>query len=99
MRNVPTEVSGVIYDAKNKAITAQVTIRDGLVTRSYACSVSGPISMPYARTARELARRALRKHGESSGSAPAPAPQCETEPEPRRGLPVGQYGFYRGRTR
>ena len=101
MHVLPTEFSRVVYNAQDQAIEAQVTIRDRGTTRHYTCSVHAPISTPYSRTARELARRALRAHGVKPGT---PGRQQITENDIatgaatlRRGLPLGEYGFFRGR--
>ena len=103
MRNLPTEISNVAYNAAEQMFEAIVTVHDGGAVHRYACAIDAPISMSYARAADGLARQALRKHGAPRGlrswfAQPATAQVARnTRAALRRGLPLGQYGYFRGR--
>ena len=102
MQTQQTELSEVIYNAASQCFEATVTVHDGDNSRSYACEIDAPITMSFARAAEGLATQALRKHGGPRGlraffTRAATRTMRTTRPMLRRGLPVGQYGFFRGR--
>ena len=100
-----TEMTDVIYNPATQAFEARVTVREGNVASSYACSLSAPIALPFEKAAAGLARQALRRHAAPDGlrswiesAAAQPIRMGPRKREPlRRGLPLGQYGFFRGR--
>ncbi len=103
MGTFKTELTEVIYDAAAQAFQAKVTVHHGGMPVTYACAITAPITMSFQDAARGLAKQALRKHGAPTGlrsfiSQVVTRPAMRTSPErARRGLPVGQYGFFRGR--
>ncbi|MFK7874494.1 MAG: orotidine 5-phosphate decarboxylase [Paracoccaceae bacterium] len=103
MLNLKTELNDVIYNAATQAFEAKVTVHNGTATSSYACAIEAPISMSFKQAAKGLTKQALRKHGAPKGlrSAIVAAPHLVAArlkvQTTRRGLPLGQYGFFRGR--
>lgn len=104
MPKATTELSNVIYNATTQMFEALVRVRDGVTARSYACAIEGPISLSFERAADSLAQQALRRHssrdhglGSFMSLAPIPVQQTNSHPPIRRGLPLGQYGYFRGR--
>ncbi len=103
MQSLKTELTDVIYNAASQAFEARVAVHgpDGL--ESYACAIEAPITMSFKDAAKGLTRQALRKHGAPRGMrswiAPANVERVATRTAERlrRGLPLGQYGFFRGR--
>lgn len=102
MQKLKTEFTDVIYNATTQMFEARVTVHEAGTRRSYACAVSAPISVPFERAAELLVQDALRRHGSQRGLhahfvSTAPRPVQRPTPRLRRGLPLGQYGFFRGR--
>lgn len=103
MQTLKTELSEVIYNAADQAFEAKVIVYEGQGQFSYPCSVPGHITMAFEAASEKLAAQALRKHGapqplRSKLMATAlPKLRRIVRPELRRGLPLGQYGFFRGR--
>ena len=103
MQTPRTELTGVIYNAAEQAFEAKVTVHDAKGTASYACAIEAPISLSFEDAAEGLARQALRKHGMPRGLRSWMAHEPITRvikrrsERLRRGLPLGQYGFFRGR--
>lgn len=98
-----TELTDVIYNAAEQAFEAKVTVHGAAQAQTYACAVNAPITMSFEEAAAGLARQALSKHGCPHGLRSWTAPhavkrivQRQTD-RVRRGLPLGQYGFLRGR--
>ncbi len=102
MQKLQTELANVIYNAATQAFEAKVTVHDQTETCSYACELKAPIDLSFKRAASGLIEQALRKHGAPSGlrsvltRAPTLSIQSARQ-KLRRGLPLGQYGFFRGR--
>jgi hypothetical protein len=98
-----TELSDVIYNAAEQSFEARVTVHGASGARSYACSIPAPIDLSFEDAAKGLATQALRKHGTPRGlhswiAPPVVARMITRQTEKlRRGLPLGQYGFFRGR--
>ena len=98
------EIAEVIYNPAEQAFEARVTVHDAGKRHVYPCSINAPITMEYARAARGLARQALRRHG-----SPQPLRSTIAPPQTqagllrrihrmlRRGLPLGEFGYHRGR--
>ncbi|THH34837.1 hypothetical protein E4Z66_17925 [Aliishimia ponticola] len=102
-----TECSNVIYNAAEQAFEARVTVHDDTPV-TYACAIDAPITMDFEDAADGLVTQALRRHGADRGLCSSRASDPQTLPEQtpdadnvrpllRRGLPLGQYGFFRGR--
>ena len=97
-----TELTEVIYNAAEQAFQARVTVYDGGRRYTYPCAIAAPIGTSHARAARALVLQALRRHGK-----PQALRSVLTPPQAnvlraarrllRRGLPLGEYGFHRGR--
>jgi len=103
MTPLKTEVSDVIYNAASQAFEAKVTVHDAEGASSYPCAIHAPLDMSFERAAAGLAKQALRKHGKPTAlrsfvaRLPSAASLRVVHQKQRRGLPVGQYGFFRGR--
>lgn len=102
MHNLKTELSDVIYNAAEQAFEAKVTIHEGTARTSYACAIEAPITMSFEDAAKGLTKQALRKHGAPRGlraffKTPKLVSSRPARAKLRRGLPLGQYGFFRGR--
>lgn len=103
MQNIQPELTDVIYNAAEQAFEAKVTLHDGTDSHSYACAIEAPITMSFEDAAKGLTTQALRKHGAPVGLRsttrrnPIRLVTRMLRPKLRRGLPVGQYGFFRGR--
>lgn len=103
MQQMQTELSNVIYNAAEQAFEAKVIIHEGDQTHSYACAIEAPITMSFEDASSGLAKQAMRKHGAPNGlrslmtRKPLRLVSRMLRPAKRRGLPVGQYGFFRGR--
>lgn len=94
-----TQMTDVIYNAVTQCFEATVTVHDGAKRVSYPCAINAPITMSYERAAVGLAKQALRRHGKPQGlrSIMMPSLRLAVANAARRGLPEGQYGFFRGR--
>ena len=101
MKHLQTEITNVIYNAAEQAFEANVTVHQAGNSTKYACSIKAPIDMSFERAAKGLTKQALRRHGAPTGLfsrvAPMPARIVHRIAPLRRGLPLGQYGFFRGR--
>ncbi|MEM6310117.1 MAG: hypothetical protein AAF754_08705 [Pseudomonadota bacterium] len=101
MKQLQTEISNVIYNAAEQAFEARVSVHDSVNSVSYACSIKAPINMSFERAAKGLTQQALRRHGAPKGVfskiAPTQTGIVHRLVPLRRGLPLGQYGFFRGR--
>lgn len=99
MQTLKHEISDVIYDPVEQTFRARVTLLDGETRISYPSSIAAPITMEFDRAAVGLVTQALRRHGTRGGlrSTMKPAMHPAVENTPRRGLPVGEYGYFRGR--
>ena len=100
MQTPRTDMADVIYNAAEQSFEATVRVHgtDGVST--YACTVAAPITTSFENAAKALAAQALHKHGAPSGlrswTAEAPVTPLRAT-KLRRGLPLGMYGFFRGR--
>lgn len=103
MQSPKVEINEVIYNAAEQAFEGKVVIHDDAGSHSYACSIDAPISMPFKRASQGLVKQAMRRHGTQNGlrsyleRMPKLVPLQLVYAQKRRGLPVGQYGFFRGR--
>ncbi len=103
MLTLKPELTDVIYNAATQAFEAKVTLHEPTGPVSYACEVEAPITTSFEDAAELLTREALRRHGAPLGlrSIRKRAPLRQTlwvlPRKLRRGLPLGQYGFFRGR--
>jgi hypothetical protein len=103
VQSLKTELTRVIYNAATQAFEARVTVHGADGPQSYACAIEAPITLSFEDAATGLTRQALRKHGAPRGLrswiAPANVERVATRTAQRlrRGLPLGQYGFFRGR--
>lgn len=103
MQTYKTEMTDVIYNAAAQAFEARVTVYGTDGAQTYACAIEAPISTSFADAAKGLTRQALRKHsaprGLRSWVAPSVVQRAVQRPTQRlrRGLPLGQYGYFRGR--
>lgn len=99
MQTLKTQVSEVIYNAANQMFEARVTVHDADAVVTYPCAISAPISMSFERAAEGLAVQALRQHGKPTAlrSIRQNALRLAVVNRLRRGLPFGEYGFFRGR--
>ncbi len=103
MQTVQTELKDVIYNAAEQAFEAKVTIHEGPQSHSYACAIAAPMTMSFEDAAKGLSKQAMRKHGAPRGLRATMARSGVRlvshilRPKKRRGLPLGQYGFFRGR--
>ena len=100
MQTLKTEMSNVIYNAAEQAFEARVTVYADGGAQSYACAIAAPITTSFEDAAKGLAKQALRKHGAPRGirswMTETPLSRMSAH-RLRRGLPLGQYGFFRGR--
>lgn len=103
MQTLKTELSDVIYNPAAQAFEARVTLHTLSGAQTYACAIEAPITTSFEDAAKGLTTQALRKHGAPRGlrswigpSAVSRAVKRQTH-HLRRGLPLGQYGFFRGR--
>lgn len=103
MQTQKTELTEVIYNAARQEFEAKVTVHDAHQSVTYACAIEAPISMSFEDAAAGLAKQALRRHGAPTGlrsliaKMPSRSNLRRVSERPRRGLPLGQYGFFRGR--
>lgn len=99
MQNIQTEIGDVIYNAAEQSFQAKVIVRDQGQSTSYPCAIEAPITMSFERAARGLAKQALRRHGKPSAlrSILKPRIRIAVVNAMRRGLPEGEFGFFRGR--
>jgi hypothetical protein len=99
MSTIKTQMTDVFYNAAEQAFEATVTVYDKGETVSYPCAISAPITMSFEDAAKGLTKQALRRHGKPSAlrSILLPSLRLAVVNRLRRGLPEGQYGFFRGR--
>lgn len=103
MQTLKTELTDVIYNAATQEFEARVTVHDGDKRVSYACALHAPITMSFEDAAAGLATQALRRHKVPSGlrsyltHAMRKSGLRLVKKPLRRGLPAGEYGFFRGR--
>lgn len=103
MQTLTTELSDVIYNPAAQAFEARVTLHTDSGAQSYACAIEAPITTSFEDAAEGLAKQALRKHGAPRGLRSWVEPRAISlavkrhASQLRRGLPLGQYGFFRGR--
>ena len=103
MQSLKTELSEVIYNAAEQAFEAKVTVHAQQGPVTYACAIPAPINTSFEDAAKILATEALRRHGGPVGLRSYTAKQTGQNAirlvsnRLRRGLPLGQYGFFRGR--
>ncbi|MEP4195023.1 MAG: hypothetical protein ABJL99_05225 [Aliishimia sp.] len=103
MQTLKTETTDVIYNAAAQSFEAKVTVHEADQSVTYACAIDAPITMSFEDAAEGLATQALRRHNVPDGlrsywskAANNPVLRLATQ-NLRRGLPLGQYGFFRGR--
>ena len=102
MQTLKTELSDVIYNAAEQTFEAKVTVHEGAEQYTYPCSMPGAIDVSFEDAAKGLTDQALRRHGKPTllrsvlSHAALPKLRVIKRPKLRRGLPIGQYGFFRG---
>lgn len=103
MQNIRTEIGDVIYNPVEQSFEAKVTVHEGSRITSYPCAINAPITMSFPRAARGLVKQALRRHGKPSAlrsilqSAQRAGLRIASVSAKRRGLPEGEFGYFRGR--
>ena len=78
----PIQLCDVVYNAATQSFEGTVIIRDGGVTRKYACGIDAPITTSFEDAAEGLATQAQRLHLNGGGIFSDFAPQ---HPAPRAG--------------
>jgi len=99
MKTPKIELNHVHYNAATQSFEGLVTLKDGQQTHSYPCAINAPIDMSFERASEGLTQQALRRHGKPHGLRSLIKSRiiAFSTLKPRRGLPEGQYGFFRGR--